>query len=583
MRQRIAAIEAPVLARPMLKLRVQQPSVETATGAAKTPSQRVLKLQRAIGNRAVQRILSRQPDSDVADKGQAPATGNKPAVSSADKGALAVETTPTDWYLDSWGVGSDIGGRAGRRDSRPDDVLMVEGLKIGSGRNSKIFEQAGNALRSGRSRLGSFDHSKGAGNVNGVVKYISQREINVNFKPNLPPESGPLDKAAKAQRQAVEAETKKMLLDLIRKEDNELSGNWDEMEKKAAAAAAEQLPGSKPEVKIDTKVQHTGHRLETTQYQIDKPSACTIKIIVPTSTTTYQVHGGQADTTTIAAGASGSSSQSQKIDMGWEIKTWIQKTKSSFIETVNSLHEQIKSNGPGEISSDKGSDKGSDPSLTARAKKWLKDKASGLWEKAKSTIIDKGISLLKNRLTKWILKGLELESYIEIKLAEWFVDWLGDKAGDKLKEWLVKGKRGPNVQKPCNPVSTTPGPSGPDSRMQDKCPGPCHHPDPNRPPVPQSPLPVPTRPGPVLDPCPPETQPPLLRSDDHEIDLIFSQSTTEIVSTAEHTNLELSKEESQSGYAEGKVVHHTEHYYSGPVTKETVGHPAIEVIVEQLS
>jgi len=74
-----------------------------------------------------------------------------------------------------------------------------------------------------------------------------------------------------------------------------------------------------------------------------------------------------------------------------------------------------------------------------------------------------------------------------------------------------------------------------------------------------------------------------LRSDDHEIDLIFSQSTTEIVSTAEHTNLELSKEETQSGYAEGKVVHHTEHYYSGPVTKETVGHPAIEVIVEQLS
>jgi len=140
--------------------------------------------------------------------------------------------------------------------------------------------------------------------------------------------------------------------------------------------------------------------------------------------------------------------------MGWEIKTWIQKTKSSFIETVNSLHEQIKSNGPGEISSDKGSDKGSDPSLTERAKKWLKDKASGLWEKAKSTIIDKGISLLKNRLTKWILKGFELESYIEIKLAEWFVDWLGDKAGDKLKEWLVKGKRGPNVQKPCNPVST---------------------------------------------------------------------------------------------------------------------------------
>src|SRR4029077_11852300 len=143
MRQRIAAIEAPVLARPMLKLRVQQPSVETATGAAKTPSQRVLKLQRTIGNRAVQRILSRQPDSDVADNRQAPATGNNPAVSSADKGAPAVETTPTDWYLDSWGVGSDIGGRAGRRDSRPDDVLMVEGLKIGSGRNSKIFEQAG--------------------------------------------------------------------------------------------------------------------------------------------------------------------------------------------------------------------------------------------------------------------------------------------------------------------------------------------------------------------------------------------------------------------------------------------------------
>jgi len=91
---------------------------------------------------------------------------------------------------------------------------------------------------------------------------------------------------------------------------------------------------------------------------------------------------------------------------------------------------------------------------------------------------------------------------------------------------------------------------------------------------------VPTPPGPILDPCPPESKPPLINSDDHEIDSIFSQSTDEIVSTAVHANVEATKEESQSGFAAGEVVHHTEHYYSESGTKETVGHPAIDLIVE---
>ena len=570
MSRRIRITEAPVVARSTLKLPVQRPAAQTVAQTQKPLSPPLLNLQQALGNRAVQRIiLSRQPDGG------------------AGKGAQAVETVPTDWYLDSWGVGSDIGGRAGRRDSRPDDVLMVEGLKIGSGQNFKLFEQAGNALRSGRSALGPFDHTKGPGHVNGVVKYISQREILVNYKPNLPPESGPVDKAVKAQRLSVETETKKMVLDLIRDEASNSSGNWDELEQKAAAAAAAKIPGSKPEIKIDTRVQHTGHRLETTQYSIDKPSTCTIKIIVPTSTTTYQVHGGESNTVTVSGGVSSSKKDTEKINMGWEVQSYIQKTKSSFIETVNSLHHQITSPGGGEISSEKESGKDSDPGVWERAKKFVKEKASDLWEKAKSTLIDKGIGFLKSKVASWIIKGLELESFIEVKLAEWVVDWLGDKASDKLKDWLVKGKKDP-VKKPCPPKSAThtpsqSDPSQSDPRLRDKCPN-CHdrHPGPNPTPTPTpTPQPVPIPPGPVEKDCPKETQPPVLKTDDvTEIDAIFSQSTNEIVTTAQHYNVETSKEESVSGHAEGSVTHHTEHYYSGPVTKETIGHPAIELIVE---
>ena len=573
MTRRFFATEALLPVLPTPKLSVQQSSDRTALSTPKTPSQRLLNLQQALGNRAVQRIiLSRKPDAGATDTRSPVAVEDKPAVSPGDKGALAhAETIPTDWYIDSWGVASDIGGRAGRGDSRPDDVVMLEGLKIGSSRNSKIFDQAGNALKSGRSPLGSFDHSKGPGDVNGVVTYISQREIDIDFNPGTPPESSPLDQAAKTKKAASEkvlkAAAKKTVLDLIRDQHNDLSGNWDEIEKRAATAAAAQLPeGSKPEVKIKATAKHTGHRLETTPYRIDKPSTCTIKIIVPTSTTTYQVHGGEADTTTVAGGVAGSTTESQKLDIGSEIKTFVLSTKNSFIETVNSLHRQIISRGPGR---DIQSDKGSDLSLGERAKKWLKEKGSELWEAAKNKVIDKATGLLKSRLAKWIIKGLELENFVEVTLAEWFVDWIGDKAADKIKGWLVKGHRGPEVKKPCNPKSTTPDPSLPDPRLpdprlRDKCPD-CHdrHPGPQLPSTPQSPSPGPTFHGPTLDPCPPETQPPLLRSDDHEIDTIFSQSTTEIVSTAEHANLEITKEESQSGFAAGQVVHHTEHYYSG--------------------
>jgi hypothetical protein len=89
-------------------------------------------------------------------------------------------------------------------------------------------------------------------------------------------------------------------------------------------------------------------------------------------------------------------------------------------------------------------------------------------------------------------------------------------------------------------------------------------------------------PVPDFDPCPPVSQPPLIKSDDSEIETIFSQSTDEITSVAAHANLEETEDESQSGFVGEKSIHHAEHYYSGPVTKETVGHPAIDLIVEDL-
>ncbi len=482
-----------------------------------------------------------------------------------------------------------MAGRAGRSDSRPDDVLILEGLTIGSDQNTKTFELAGNALPSGRSRLGPFDHSKGPGDADGVVSYASQRDIVVDFKANTPPETGPMDKAAKAQKladeKAVKASTEKMVLDLIRRKDSGVSGDWSEVEKEAEVAAAQQLPaGSNPTVKIDSKVKHDKFRLQTTPYRVDKPSACTVKINVPTATTTYQVQGGESDTTTVSAGAGASSSESQKIDVGAEVKTFVQTTRSSFIETVNSMHKKIAAPTTGPIDSE-----GPDLSLSERVKKWLKDKASGLWETAKNKLFDKAKSFLENKLAQWIIRGAELDGYIEIKLTEWAVKWLGDKAADKIKGWFVHTKSDP-TKKPCGSGKSFPSPSKPipggNPQTGDKCSFDCHARHPNMPaPSPQpgpQPIPPTMQPVPMNDPCPPDSKPPLIKSDDSEVVNIFSESTSEIISAAAHADLQVTKDESQGGYVDVKTTHHTEHSYSGPVTKEAIGHPAIQVIVEEV-
>jgi hypothetical protein len=582
--QRALASEAEMSVLPAPRSTAQQPLVPRDL-PANTPVQQILNLQRAIGNRAVQRLLlSRKPDDQPTDAKSPAAVADKGAVSNPPAKADApTDTVATNWFLDSWGVAGDRkAGRAGRRDSNPEDVIIVDGLTIGSDQNTKTFEMAGNALPSGRSRLGPFAHSKGPGDADGVVSYATQRDIVVDFKANTPPETGPMDKAAKAQKladeKAVKASTEKMVLDLIRRKDSEVSGDWSEVEKQAVAAAAQQLPaGSNPTVKIDSKVKHDKFRLQTTPYQVEKPAACTVKIDVPTATTTYQVSGGESDTTKVSLGVGGSASESQKLDIGGEIKTFFQNTRSSFVQTVNSMHHKIVTNGPGTVESDKGSDL----SLSERAKKWLKDKASSLWETAKDKLIGKAKSFLENKLAQWIIKGLELDSYIEIKLTEWVVDWLGDKAADKIKGWFVKTKSNP-TQKPCDNGTTFQGPSQPDPR-KGQCHGTdCHerHAPQNMPPAPQPTGPVTMRPGPMSEPCPPVSEPPLIKSDDSDIVNIFSESTNEIISSAAHADLEVTKDESQGAYIGVESTHHTEHHYSGPVTKETIGHPAIEVIVE---
>ena len=545
--------------------------------SANTPAQKVLRLQRTIGNRGVQRlILARQPDS--------PAPGSKPTATAETPGVVsassvsgtsaALETIPTEWFIDFEGLGGGLQGQKGRPNRKPSDVLLLEHLSIGPKERHKTFAKAGNALASGYAALGPFDHPKGIGNVRGEGTYATSKEVQVKFIPNVPPQPAPANKAEKTARDAEKSAAEKAATEAVTNLIHDYDGNaadWDQVEKDAAHVAAANLPeGSAPVVSIFIKGNHEKYSLETTQYRVDKPASCTVKIIVPTTTTTFQVHGGGESTETESAAAEGSVRTTEKIDVGWEFKTFVETVKSSLVRVTNSLHQRIISQ---DREGDVTSDPGSDLSLGDRLKNWLKDKASDLWDKAKGKFMDLGTKFLKKKLVGWITKLIEKDNWVWIKLTEWGVDWLGD----KVKSWLsVKTHRGPDDKKNCGPTSVQQKPPQP-GPSSGQCPtGSCHY----HPGGPGNPLPGPQSPTPTVEPCPPEIKPPFITDSDQTLTSIVAETTKEMTAFAAHVNLEQTKEETQSAAAGKTVTRHTEHYYSGPVTKQNVGHPAIQVIVE---
>jgi len=196
------------------------------------------------------------------------------------------ETVPTNWYIDYRGRAADLPGRPhGRPASEPFDVLMLTDLRVGETTcNEKHFFQAGNALSSGPSRLGSFSHDKRPATVSAVATYPDQHEMMVDTQPIIPPEAPPLNQAAKAEIHKI---VEDIVLKLIRNPRNDFSGDWDEAIEEGKRAAAAQLPeGSKLEVTIKTKLTHKTHKLGNYPYTIDKPAKCTIHIEVPDTTTT---------------------------------------------------------------------------------------------------------------------------------------------------------------------------------------------------------------------------------------------------------------------------------------------------------
>jgi len=440
----------------------------------------VLRLQHTLGNRATRQILLARAQELEGKKVLALAPdASKPAPTAATADQSHI---PTNWFLDFWGVGN--GGRQkGRGDRQDKDVAVVKNLTIGPKDEAKVIEHAGDALSSGYSHLGSFSHRKGHGSATGSVSYAQQKDIEVKLIFS--------EKADKKVLAAAKAAAQKRVEELILK-NSAISGDWSEVERQAAAAAAEHLPeGSDPKVEITLKGQHQQEPLDTVDYNVQNPAVCTAKIVVPTTTTSVgwsrtdtQEHGNKAETTTldkthVEVDAGGSKQHkddksSSSVDVKTDSKTdttkdhkstkthteteygisWDDIEKSSkqiaehmALSVCNSWKLVTKklqdTTGGGVVSADEGPGL----SLGDKIKRWLKEKGKQALGAAKDFLVKKVKDIVKDKVKGFVKKMIGAEAWW-FTILDWGIDFVGDELKGKL--WVNKSKdqQGANGQPP---------------------------------------------------------------------------------------------------------------------------------------
>jgi hypothetical protein len=437
----------------------------------------VLRAQHSLGNRATRQILlsgreleARKLLALAPDKPGGPAPA---AAETADQSHV-----PTNWFLDFWGVGNG-GHQKGRGDRQEGDVAVVNHLIVGPKDESREFELAGVALSSGFSRLGALNHRKGRGSASGSVSYAQRKDIEAKLVFS--------EKADKKVLAAAKAAAQKKVEELIF-HNTDVSGNWSEVERQAASAAAEHLPeGSDAKVEIALKGQHHQVPLDTVDYDVHNPSLCTAKITVPTTTqsvgwsrtdtqeSAQKNQSASVDKTHVEVDVGGSQSHTQtrshsdvegKADsrtdtsqqhhatrthteteygIGWAdidassklIADHIVTTLgSSWLTVTNQLYDK-KDGGavPGAT--------GPEPSTGDKIKGWLKDKAKQAIGWAKDTVINKAKDFLKSKIKGYILKAIDID-------APWFylLDWGFDYLVDKLQSKASATKSPDQTAKP---------------------------------------------------------------------------------------------------------------------------------------
>jgi hypothetical protein len=423
----------------------------------------VLRLQHTLGNRATRQILlARAQELDGRKVLALAPDASKPAPTAATGDQSHV---PTNWFLDFWGVGSSR-GQKGRGDRQEGDVAVVDHFTVGPKDEAQEFEHAGNALAAGYSHLGTINHRKGRGSATGTVSYAKQKDIEAKLIFS--------EKADKKVVAAAKAAAQKKVEDLIFRR-TDVSGNWSEVERQAAAAAAELLPeGSDPKVEITLKGQHQRVPLDTVDYDVQNPSLCTAKITVPT--TTQSVGWSRTDTQEKAKKSEAASAEKThvEVDVGGS-KAHTESKSSSDVEAkaesrtdTSAEHKATKTHTEAEygitltdieantriiadhivssigttwttVTNQLKDQKGGgdvpgatsdEPSTAGKIWNWLKDRGKSAlgWAKDKvvGAVVDKAKKLFKDKVIGYLLKGLEMDSPWFL-LANWGVDYLVDK------------------------------------------------------------------------------------------------------------------------------------------------------------
>ena len=422
---------------------------------------------RADGGGAIQRKAMPEADTD------APA----PATTAA---ANAKDTVPTTWFVDFSGV-ANSGGKKGRADRNPNDVLILEDLTVGPKDDPKTFAKTGDALKSGYSNLGKYDHPRGPASAYGTVSYASRRDLDVKLSWDGQKKNEKNASALSAARETVE----KLIL-----HQSEVSGDWTEVERRAADAAADHLPDdSNPKVEIQWKGHHDEYSLKTVDYDVRRPSLCTAEVFVPTTTSAVDWSGSEtkehskkddthtassthvdtdAGTSTAHTGTKSDSSQEahKEHDKATSAEYQTQKTQTELtygitwedIERTSTtistgmtttfekawrkvIQKLITKTDAGDVSDD--SDK--DLSWTDKVKNWFVNRGKDAFGWIKNKLYNKAKSWVSGKVKSLIKKLLFVGEVAEgwwFPIVGWGIDWLIGKAADKItgKTTVDKGK-----------------------------------------------------------------------------------------------------------------------------------------------
>jgi hypothetical protein len=439
------------------------PTPGKQTQVARLPAGAPSGVASVAGNPVADQIASADSAAPLLDSPISAAAADAPA------------TVPTTWFVDFWGVGDD-GKKAGRGERHPGDAMMLQHFKVGPKSHAKSFEKAGNALPSGYSQVGTYDHPAGPGSASATVMYGSLNQIDVD----LGWSDGP---HAKITPDAIAA-AKLKVQELITSGDGN-NGDWSTIEQRASEAAAAELEGAAPNVHIYFKSHPTAQTLQTVDYDVHEPSACTAEVRVPTKTTATNwsvsntthhekgdgnASGGAAHVGTdvgadsrhkdgVSSGSVGvktdahvdatvdHSSKNSETYRHYGV-TWdeIDHAASDIASTVlvsfdatweKMISALVQSKDGGTVTTEAEHHVG----LGERVKNWFKERGKDVVDFVSGKVVDKVGDVLKSRLTKWVVRGIEAETWY-IPIIGWGIDHAIDWAGDKLKTKL-KIDRGP--------------------------------------------------------------------------------------------------------------------------------------------